>query len=161
MLCLDKFTYGNRRHHCRTCGTLCCDLCSAKRLNLKGVLSGGVSPAKSKNESERVCDSCFNRFVFEAFQWNQSISRAKKELQLRIEEEAKQAASGNSPKGKLSPMNSKSDSAKEVANKTNSANATLNETMRALEERGQKLQETAEKSEMMKEVSSPVLTLSS
>lgn len=35
LMCLDKFTrFSNRRHHCRSCGILCCDSCSSKRLKI-------------------------------------------------------------------------------------------------------------------------------
>jgi len=46
-LCKNKFGLIRRRHHCRKCGSLCCDDCSSARTIL------------DKNEGEqRICDNC-------------------------------------------------------------------------------------------------------
>jgi len=82
-LCACLFTIKSRRHHCRACGALICDNCSNKRLPLNGIISKTLikTPTKSKSSSfssnksfsnddklDRVCDSCFNCFCFEASQ---------------------------------------------------------------------------------------------
>jgi len=93
MLCVDNFTYSNRRHHCRFCGILCCDLCSTKKLQLGALLldplkphsppnkssskSNGSSSSSSLGAASRVCDGCFNSLLFECDSWKQ----AKKKLE--------------------------------------------------------------------------------
>jgi hypothetical protein len=140
-LCLEKFTtmsMSNRRHHCRTCGTLCCDLCSAKRLKFP---FGSSKNDKSTNP-DRICDSCFNKFVFECNQWTIACNRARKE-QLKLEQSMME--SSNSKKLLTNSRSPNGGSGKD-------SNAVMNDTMRALEERGQRIQEVADKSEQMKEV---------
>jgi len=48
-ICAIKFTFTNRRHHCRQCGNVVCGSCS---LNHKSLLNLG---------SVRVCDDCKNK----------------------------------------------------------------------------------------------------
>jgi len=48
-LCGAQFTTTFRRHHCRHCGTLCCDDCSKQRLRL---------PRQPTWGKVRVCDPC-------------------------------------------------------------------------------------------------------
>jgi len=46
-ICSDKFTFVNRRHHCRRCGILCCNKCSKYKLpNGEGVM-------------QRACKRCY------------------------------------------------------------------------------------------------------
>lgn len=160
LLCLDKFTYSNRRHHCRTCGVLCCDLCSQKRLHIKS--SGGHSPPPSSGsnkakEGSRVCDSCFNRYNFLCIQYHQNLARMKKEM-LKREKEQEEAN-----KLKLTGSGGKESPALKGTRGATAATAqtsnTMNETMKALEERGQRLENTAEKSEQLKEVTLIALKL--
>lgn len=47
--CTAEFTLTFRRHHCRACGKVVCDHCSANRAPLQ----------YKKNQSLRVCDTCF------------------------------------------------------------------------------------------------------
>lgn len=49
LLCAKKFSFTRRKHHCRKCGTLCCDDCSKARL---------VLPSSRSTDKERHCDSC-------------------------------------------------------------------------------------------------------
>jgi ankyrin repeat protein len=94
-LCSETFSIRVRRHHCRSCGVLCCDDCSSKRLVLSAVnlsesdiaaISAGTVPAagstKDKdsegvNGLERVCDGCFNRLLHEAAQPSPDHFRVK------------------------------------------------------------------------------------
>ncbi|EFC45905.1 predicted protein [Naegleria gruberi] len=48
MKCNTKFTLINRRHHCRFCGKIFCNLCSSKKVKRK------------EKEEKRSCDDCFN-----------------------------------------------------------------------------------------------------
>lgn len=45
--CEKDFTFYRRKHHCRCCGQLFCNECSAKTISF------------GTREEERVCDSCF------------------------------------------------------------------------------------------------------
>ena len=49
LLCALPFTLLSRRHHCRSCGLLCCAQCSTKKAATQ--TAGAV----------RVCDACYNR----------------------------------------------------------------------------------------------------
>ena len=75
LLCLDKFTMSNRRHHCRGCGVLVCMLCSTKKLYMTPASRGG-----SSSKQDRVCDGCFNRFTFEAMKWVQNEKESARQL---------------------------------------------------------------------------------
>lgn len=48
MACRDKFTFVNRRHHCRKCGGLFCGQCSSK-----------TAPLAPNGKKVRVCDRCY------------------------------------------------------------------------------------------------------
>jgi len=48
-ICLMKFTFTNRRHHCRQCGNIVCQPCSGQKKTIQG--QGKV----------RVCTTCFKR----------------------------------------------------------------------------------------------------
>jgi len=47
--CGTKFTFTNRRHHCRKCGSVVCGDCTSHKLTLPG------------QGKQRVCDACFNQ----------------------------------------------------------------------------------------------------
>ncbi len=83
------FGMTNRKHHCRACGILCCDICSTKRLQLTAInyvesdlntATGGgsnnirnsisTSMAASKKED-------FNRLCHEAVQPSPDHCRVK------------------------------------------------------------------------------------
>lgn len=48
-LCEVKFTFTNRKHHCRSCGALCCNACSPSRMVLKHI---------DAKKAQRVCSGC-------------------------------------------------------------------------------------------------------
>ncbi len=171
LLCVDKFTYSNRRHHCRGCGILCCDLCSTKRLMFKTVngSSGSSSPVppssssaqSNKVDGSRTCDGCFNKFSFECNLWQQASLKARREQEKADARRAKEG--GSSPAGSDKARGGDAQSggsyrdhasvktASSVGNSAAALNSTMSETMRALDERGAKLQDTAERSEEMLE----------
>lgn len=161
LLCVDKFTYSNRRHHCRGCGILCCDLCSLKRMPFKVASSGGspIPSSSSKIEGSRTCDGCFNRLVFECGAWVQAREKLRREQEKVDAELRMKSAAADSSANSVSGAGTSGKTVAEVrsvANVGNSAaalNNSLSETVRALEERGQRLQDTADKSELMVEVS--------
>lgn len=49
MICGEKFTLMQRRHHCRQCGSVVCSKCSSKKKELPG------------QGKKRVCDSCYTK----------------------------------------------------------------------------------------------------
>lgn len=87
MLCVDKFSYSNRRHHCRACGILCCAPCSSKRMLLKTQKRVVGSPTKPPPPGDRVCDGCYNRLVHQTVQRNVAITKAKREGAARLKKE--------------------------------------------------------------------------
>merc|ERR1712087_214355 len=50
--CSVRFSYRERRHHCRKCGGIFCEKCSKKRMQLQEL---GYS------RKVRVCDNCFEQ----------------------------------------------------------------------------------------------------
>ncbi|KAF0687035.1 Aste57867_21196 [Aphanomyces stellatus] len=53
MVCKGEFSFWNRKHHCRRCGAVVCDSCSANRTKHVHREISQVS-----DESARVCDLC-------------------------------------------------------------------------------------------------------
>jgi len=51
-LCKKSFSFVNRRHHCRSCGSVICGMCSTHRYLLTRI--------HAKKES-RVCDTCWGQ----------------------------------------------------------------------------------------------------
>lgn len=181
LLCIEKFTYKNRRHHCRTCGALCCDFCSSKRLHAtaesairaaikkKVDTSDGITPGSSSSASymgERVCDGCFNKLSHECFLYQQAMAKIRKheaklaeanlEMELLKEAEASKHSLAKlfSSATIATPARSNNNNKSKQTSSTaiGSAQLVATETRRALEMRGEKLQQFAEKSEMMRQV---------
>jgi ankyrin repeat protein len=165
LLCLDKFSMSNRRHHCRSCGVLCCDACSSKRLRLR---PSGTSPsnASKKFEPERACDSCFNRLVFEYHQWCLTLARLRREQQRyeqrMVEGRAMQRTGSVETAGGIGSSNSsvrRNTSSQQLFNNNGDLSPVsmtaqpmqaMSDAMRNLEERGERLQQVAERSEEMR-----------
>ncbi|CAH0489064.1 unnamed protein product [Peronospora farinosa] len=62
MLCGSNFKFGNRRHHCRHCGRVCCSDCSAFTVEMHrfpkefpGRMTNG---GKQVKDPQRVCRTC-------------------------------------------------------------------------------------------------------
>ena len=98
MLCVSKFGYFGR-HHCRSCGILCCQLCSSKRLSL-------VFPSEKKT-GERLCDGCFNRLTAEAEARMFAVAKASKVLASfgAVDEQQQQSSALNPDDHLSSPTN--------------------------------------------------------
>mmetsp|Transcript_20388 Transcript_20388/g.37853 ORF Transcript_20388/g.37853 Transcript_20388/m.37853 type:complete len:750 (+) Transcript_20388:167-2416(+) len=176
MLCVDKFSYSNRRHHCRACGILCCAPCSSKRMVLKPK-NTSASPSKPPPPGDRVCDGCYNRLVYLTIQRNAAIAKAKKDLAIQQKKEQEEldkkgdsghnksklfgafGSSGNleSEKDEFVLVNSSSNGSldnegvKKSGSGSNIAGLqnTLGEVGADLEERGEKLNTLAQKSEAL------------
>ena len=187
LLCVDKFSYSNRRHHCRACGILCCAACSSKRMTLKpqNVKS---SSSKGPITGERVCDGCYNRLIFQAIQRNAAVAKAKKDLaiqQKKEQEELEKSSKFESNKANLfgsagdsnessekdgwtivqSTSNSSLDSSGAPVKKSTSNSDiiglqnTLGDVNANFAERGEKLNTLAQKSEALDNVSIFLLML--
>ena len=75
-MCDSSFkTLTRRKHHCRSCFSLCCDQCSQKRFPIKMPLEKG----EIGYEKSRVCDACFNRLCIDAEDANAAIKLKGKE----------------------------------------------------------------------------------
>lgn len=158
MLCGDKFTFSIRRHHCRACGALCCDNCSAKRLTR-------FTDNKSDTaEALRACDGCFNRSVFSCQLRQTDLNIMDKALRkASIKPNERDDSTGSGPyKGNTGMLksslfgwsgggspNGKSSSEKGAASGVGALQAQNAETMQALQERGEKLEQLNDKAAKM------------
>ena len=69
MICSNKFSFLNRRHHCRSCGGIFCQEHSTNFIPL---------PDLGIYESVRVCDNCFNEYDSKKHSNNNSKKHKKK-----------------------------------------------------------------------------------
>ncbi|KAF1774616.1 P-loop containing nucleoside triphosphate hydrolase [Phytophthora cactorum] len=72
MLCSSNFKFGNRRHHCRHCGRVCCSDCSAFTVEMHrfpkefpGRMTNG---GKQVKDPQRVCRTCHAVFKMRSAQ---------------------------------------------------------------------------------------------
>jgi len=150
LLCVDKFTFSSRRHHCRECGILCCGACSTKKLSQN---EGG------KLVPQRVCDSCFNvlHSTYCSRVKDLAILEKNKVTALREADEtrrAKETAEQGAKRSLFSWGSSSSTSSSDAASATSSPRGAASETMDALNKRGEKLKETADKAAEMNDAAS-------
>ena len=64
MLCQNAFGFFRRRHHCRSCGSLCCGECLTKQTRLETICTSEGPALGDMSKVEKVCDSCFNYHGF-------------------------------------------------------------------------------------------------
>lgn len=58
--CKRKFTFFTRRHHCRSCGEIFCDLCSStKTTGVQKLTNTPFGKGYHSNSNVRVCDECY------------------------------------------------------------------------------------------------------
>lgn len=140
LLCMEEFGFMNRRHHCRSCGVLCCDLCSSKRLRLSLENNKTV-----KQEKERVCDGCYNRLIFSYQGWNATRLKLLKDTK-------KEEDNSNT-----SPSSSVPNSPKNLNSTTSSLNNDVQDMVKNLSENVEKAKILDKKSEALKEGASTFL----
>jgi hypothetical protein len=58
--CEKQFTVMRRRHHCRRCGGIFCDLCSSWKVDLAIALAGESNKTVTNVRNARVCQQCFS-----------------------------------------------------------------------------------------------------
>ncbi|KAJ3415098.1 hypothetical protein HDV05_005506 [Chytridiales sp. JEL 0842] len=54
--CTKRFTLFIRRHHCRWCGKIFCDSCTAHRVPLSSIYTA----SGMESEGHRICDGCYS-----------------------------------------------------------------------------------------------------
>lgn len=77
MLCQDKFSLRNSRHHCRICGILVCKKCSENKIQFEGK-SDSLN-GEGIMEAHRSCNVCFENL--------QKLRLAEVEARTRREQE--------------------------------------------------------------------------
>jgi hypothetical protein len=85
--CNKPFSIMRRKHHCRRCGGLFCDACSAKKVDLAVALTEesrtgvGQHYATAKNvKKARVCDKCYEATMTGAGTVADAIARRGREI---------------------------------------------------------------------------------
>lgn len=72
MLCSSNFNFGNRRHHCRHCGRVCCSDCSAFTVEMhqfpKDFPGRTTAAGKLVKDPQRVCRTCHAVFKMQSAQ---------------------------------------------------------------------------------------------
>lgn len=58
--CSQPFTFSRRRHHCRMCGHLVCNVCSKRRLS-RGKYPRLLKKPGGWSDEERVCKGCMSK----------------------------------------------------------------------------------------------------
>lgn len=89
MVCNSKFTFVNRRHHCRYCGDCVCKNCWTHK-----IVCPGLGPSV-----QNVCDNCFKRIT--EMNRNRSGSRTKRSATLT--DIPKQGLAESPPASPVSP----------------------------------------------------------
>lgn len=152
-LCPNTFTMVVRRHHCRNCGTLCCNECSMKRVPLFPEGPVGNKPA----ELQRVCDACFNEVLGRydrATEGAADVLRARKQIEERQRKKREEAEKEKAQRRELigKDAEEKSDSEEErsaMGSQVGEVQSTMARNMQMLQERGQKLETLGNKAEGM------------
>jgi len=151
LLCVENFTFSNRRHHCRSCGILVCAFCSSKRLPKKETSS---SKSPSKEVMQRVCDGCFNKLSYACSQRIICHAQLDKQKSIKAAAAASSSPTLSANKASLFSWGGSSASSSPSTSSKLAATSVMSDTMSALVERGQKLEQLDEKAEEMNEAAS-------
>lgn len=75
--CSDKFSFYNRKHHCRGCGRLLCDACCSNWMLIPAnqIVSAPNCP-DDPSVPQRCCNSCYRTYQPLQTELRQNISRA-------------------------------------------------------------------------------------
>jgi len=155
LLCIEKFTMYNRRHHCRNCGILCCEPCSTKKLpsSSDNSSSGGNG---GKADMQRVCDSCYNKLLhsyacrktdYNVAEKEKRLAKEKRDLEKAAYANANAKAAGDSGTSTIGSLFS-------WGSETGSPRDAAEEAMNALNKRGEQLQSVANKAADMNDAAS-------
>jgi len=85
-----QFTLVNRRHHCRKCGMVCCNLCSSKRFLL---------PAQG-SKPLRVCLSCYDELAMQGAGGENSFNKGNKDGDSSGEDDSDEEENGGNIESK-------------------------------------------------------------
>eukprot|EP01138_Halocafeteria_seosinensis_P014955 gb/GECG01015266.1/.p1 GENE.gb/GECG01015266.1/~~gb/GECG01015266.1/.p1 ORF type:complete len:893 (+),score=137.91 gb/GECG01015266.1/:1-2679(+) len=144
-ICSSSFkALTRRKHHCRSCFALICDLCSQKRFPIKCPSETG----EYAFEPSRVCDACFNRLRTDADD-TRKAAVIRKEQKSQVLENAETEAGASEPVGQGASAGAMSTSASAVSRDTQSPTERRqyqnSEVQQQVEKSRQKMMERGEK----------------